>query len=277
MSTFPTYPDLHGKVGLVMGIGQTQVQGSDIWGNGAAMARALSQNGVKLFGCDISLEAAKFTASRLRQEGGTCQVMAADVTASADVQAVVERAMQTYGRIDILINNVGMTRPGDPATITEELWESQMALNLKSVYLSCHHVLPIMEKQGFGAVVSNASIAGLSYLGKPQVAYSTAKAALLHFTKVTAVIFAPKNVRLNCVVPGMILTPMIENLGNSEKEEDREVYRKITQHNVPIGRMGEPEDVANAALWLASDSSKYVTGQSLVVDGGLTSQTGTGQ
>lgn len=277
MSTFPTFPDLNGKVGLVMGIGQTRVEGSAIWGNGAAMARALSQNGVKLFGCDLNLEAAQFTASRLREEGGTCDVMAADVTSSIEVRSVVEATMQKYGRIDILVNNVGMTRPGDPASLSEELWESQLALNLTSVYHACHHVLPIMEKQGQGSIVSNSSIAGLSYLGKPQVAYSTAKAALLHFTRVTAVIYAPKNIRLNCVVPGMILTPMIENFGRSENEQDREVYRKITQHNVPIGRMGEPEDVANAALWLASDASKYVTGHSLVVDGGLTSQTGTGQ
>lgn len=277
MTKFPTFPDLRDKVGLIMGIGQTRVEGSNIWGNGAAMARALSQNGVKLFGCDLNLEAAEFTATRLREEGGTCQVMGADVTSSADVRNVVEAAMRAYGRIDILVNNVGMTRPGDPATISEELWDSQLELNLKSVYLSCHHVLPIMEQQGSGVIVSNASIAGISYLGKAQVAYSTAKAALLHFTRVTAVIYAPKNIRLNCVVPGMILTPMIENFGRSEKEEDREVYRKITQHNVPIGRMGEPEDVANAALWLASDASKYVTGQSLIVDGGLTSQTGTGQ
>ncbi|KAJ4301405.1 hypothetical protein N0V90_003497 [Kalmusia sp. IMI 367209] len=271
MTTFPTFPDLNGKVGLVMGIGQTRVEGSDIWGNGAAMARALSQNGVKLFGCDLSLPAAEFTASRLRAEGGTCHVMSADVTSSSDVRSVVEATMQKYGRIDILVNNVGMTRPGDPASMSEELWDAQLELNLKSVYLSCHHVLPIMEKQDSGAIVNNASIAGVSYLGKPQVAYSTAKAALIHFTRVTGVMYAPKNVRLNCVVPGMILTPMIENFGRSEKEEDREVYRKITQHNVPMGRMGEPEDVANAALWLASEAS------SLIVDGGLTSQTGTGQ
>jgi NAD(P)-dependent dehydrogenase (short-subunit alcohol dehydrogenase family) len=143
MTTFPTFPDLHGKVGLVMGIGQTQVEGSSIWGNGAAMARALSQNGVKLFGCDLSLKTALFTASRLRKQGGTCDVMAADVTSSSDLRSVDEAAMQKYGRID---NNVGMTQPGDPASLSEELWESQLALNLTSVYLACHHVLPIMEK-----------------------------------------------------------------------------------------------------------------------------------
>ncbi|KAJ4367990.1 hypothetical protein N0V83_006345 [Neocucurbitaria cava] len=276
-NVFPNFSDLKDKVALVMGIGQTRVEGSSIWGNGAATARALCSNGCKVFGCDINLSAAEFTATRLRDEGGICDVVAADVTSSSDVKDVVDRVMRKYGRIDILVNNVGMTRPGTPGSMSEELWDQQMDLNLKSVYLSCHHVLPIMANQKSGAVVNNASIAGVSYIGKAQVAYSTAKAAIIHFTRVSAVMYAPAGVRLNCVVPGFILVPLVENLGKSDKEEDREVFRKITQHNVPLGRMGEPEDVANAALWLASAASKYVTGQSLVVDGGLTSQTGTGQ
>ncbi|PSN61741.1 putative short chain type dehydrogenase [Corynespora cassiicola Philippines] len=277
MPLFPTFPDLNGKVALIMGIGQTKVEGSNVWGNGAAIARALASNGAKVFGCDLNLAAAEFTATRLRAEGGVCDVTTADVTSSSDVKKVVDAVIDKYGRIDILVNNVGMTKAGDPATLSEEAWDSQINLNLKSVYLACHHVLPIMEKQGSGAVVNNASIAGVSYLGKPQIAYSSAKAAIIHFTRVTGVMYAPKGVRLNCVVPGMIFTPLVENLGRSDKEEDREVFRKITQHNVPNGKLGEPEDIANAALYLASEASKYVIGQSLIVDGGLTSQTGTGQ
>jgi NAD(P)-dependent dehydrogenase (short-subunit alcohol dehydrogenase family) len=272
---FPTFPDLNGKVALVMGVGQTRVEGSDVWGNGAAIARALCLNGVKVFGCDLSLEAAELTASRLRKEGGTCDVAKADVTSTSDVKNIVAAIMEKYGRIDILVNNVGMTKAGNPATMSEEAWDAQLNLNLKSVYLSCHHVLPIMEKQGSGSIVNNASIAGVSYLGKEQVAYSTAKAAIIHFTRVTAVMYAPKGVRLNCVVPGMILTPLVQNLSLSEKPDERETYKKITQHNVPMRKLGEPEDVANAALFLASEAAKYVTGQPLIVDGGLTSQTGT--
>jgi NAD(P)-dependent dehydrogenase (short-subunit alcohol dehydrogenase family) len=113
-----------------------------------------------------------------------------------------------------------------------------------------------MEKQGFGAVVNNASIAGVSYLGKHQVAYSSAKAAVIHFTRVTAVMYASKGIRMNCVAPGMIYTPLIESFGRSEKDENREVYRKITDHNVPMGMMGEPEDVANAAIFLVSNAAK---------------------
>ncbi|KAF2473595.1 putative short chain type dehydrogenase [Lindgomyces ingoldianus] len=276
MAIFPTFPDLSGKVALIMGIGQTQIPDSKIWGNGAAIARALCANGVLVFGCDISLSAAEFTASRLHAEGGTCDVMTANVTSISDVQKVVDAVMAKYGRIDILINNVGMTAPGSPSTMKEEVWDAQIDLNLKSVYLGCHIVLPIMEKQGSGVVINNASIAGVSYIGKHQIAYASAKAAIIHFTRVTAVMYAPKGIRMNCVVPGLMYTPLVENLGKSNREEDREVFRKITQHNVPLGRMGEAEDVANTALFLASQAAKYITGQPLIVDGGITSQTGTG-
>ncbi|KAI9928420.1 hypothetical protein ASPWEDRAFT_38730 [Aspergillus wentii DTO 134E9] len=275
MENFARYPDLQGKIALVMGIGQTKTVNINSWGNGAAMARLLCLNGVKVFGCDINLTAAEYTATRLRDEGGICDVMTADVTSSADIQRVVNAVLAKYNRIDILINNVGLTAPSDPGTMPEDAWDRQIDVNLKSTYLSCHVVLPIMEKQRSGSVINNASIAGLRYLGKPQAAYSAAKAAVIHFTKVTAVMYAPKGVRLNCVVPGMIFTPLVEGFGASEKEEDREIYRRITQHNVPMGRMGDAFDVANAALFLAGDAAKYITGQEVVIDGGLTSSAGT--
>jgi NAD(P)-dependent dehydrogenase (short-subunit alcohol dehydrogenase family) len=275
MAEFATYPDLKDKVALIMGIGQVGSTESKTWGNGAAIARVLCHNKVKVFGCDMSLPAAEFTQRRIHAEGGTCDVMAADVTKSADVQNVVEAVMAKYGRIDILVNNVGVTAPGDPVSLSEELWDKQIDINLKSVYLACHVVLPIMEKQKSGVVVNNASIAGLRYLGKPQVAYNAAKAAVIHFTKVTGVLYAGKGIRMNSVAPGLIYTPLVEKFGQSELESDREVYRKITEHNVPMRRMGDPFDVANAAVFLASQSAKYITAQEIVVDGGLTSSTGT--
>lgn len=275
MPSCAIYPDLAGKVALIMGIGQVGSTESKIWGNGAAIASVLCQNKVKIFGCDLNLAAAEFTASRLHVMGGTCDVMAADVTKLADVQKVVDAVMEKYGRIDILVNNVGLTTPGDPVSLTEDIWDKQFDVNLKSVYLSCHVVLPIMERQRAGSVVNNASIAGLRYLGKPQVAYNSAKAAVIHFTKVTAVLYAGKGIRMNSVVPGLMYTPLVEKFGQSELESDKEVYRKITEHNVPMGRMGDSFDVANAAVFLASDSAKYITAQEIVVDGGLTSSTGT--
>ncbi|KAJ9608729.1 hypothetical protein H2200_006500 [Cladophialophora chaetospira] len=275
MTDFATYPDLQGKVALIMGIGQVGPRDTETWGNGAAIARVLAHNQVKIFGCDLSMDAAEFTAKRIHAEGGICDVATADVTKSADIQNVVNAMMSKYGRIDILINNVGATVSGDPTTLSEDVWDSQFALNMKSTYLSCQAVLPIMEKQKAGVIINNASIAGLRYLGKPQVAYNAAKAAVLQFTKVTACLYASKGIRLNCVVPGLIYTPLVEKFGQSDLEADRETYRKITQHNVPMGRLGDAFDIANAAVFLASQSAKYITGHELVVDGGLTCSTGT--
>lgn len=268
---FATYPDLKGKIALIMGIGQVGIPNSSTWGNGSATARVLSYNGVKIVGCDLNIKAAEYTKQRLlnHDPSAVCDVMTADVTKSSDVEAVVDAAMKLHGRIDILVNNVGMTAPGDPVTMSEEVWQSQIDLNLKSVYLGCHAVLPIMEKQGSGVVINNGSITALRYIGKPQIAYASAKAAVVQFTKATAVMYAPKGVRLNCVIPGLMYTPLVENLGASEKEADREVFRRITQHNVPMGRMGDSFDVANAAVFLTSDAAKYITAHALVVDGKL--------
>lgn len=281
VSDYPVYPDLKGKVALILGIGQARTgsETANSWGNGAAIARMLAHNGTKLFGCDIDLPAAEHTTYRIQKAhpGAVCDVVRADVTSADDVQTTVDACMAKHGRIDILVNNVGATASGDPVSLSEETWDAQIDLNLKSVYLSLKAVLPIMEKQGSGAVVNNASIAGLRFLGKPQVAYNSAKAAVIHLTKVTSCIYAPKGVRLNCIAPGLMYTPLVERLEHSENPAERETFRKITQHNVPMGRMGSAWDVASAAVFLASRrAAGYVTGETLVVDGGLTTSTGTG-
>lgn len=159
--------------------------------------------------------------------------------------------------------------------MSEEIWDSQVEINLRSVFLTCHYVLPIMEKQEAGAVVSIASIAGLRYIGKPQVGYSATKAAVLQFMKATAVIYAPKGVRLNTVVPGLMDTPYTKNLiGRFSKDGEHEKYMEMRNAQVPSGKMGDAWDVANAALFLVSDEAKYIVGQKIVVDGGITSSTG---
>jgi NAD(P)-dependent dehydrogenase (short-subunit alcohol dehydrogenase family) len=264
----PKYADLEGKIALVVGIGQSRIPGSDAWGNGAAIARLLAYSGAKVFGGDLSLDAAEYTAARIRSEGGTCDVMQADATSLSEVRRVAAAVLARHGRIDILVNNVGATATGDPASMPEELWDQQQQLNLKTVYLACHVILPIMEKQGSGVVINNASIAGLRYIGKPQVAYSAAKAAVIHFTRVTAVMYARKGVRMNAVSPGLVYTPLVESLRTNGQED---AYRKIMEQPIPIGRMGDALDVANATVFLASDAAKYITGQNLVVDGGFTS------
>lgn len=287
MSQYPRYPDLVGKVALVFGAGQavpasqstTASKSSDTWGNGAAITWMLAHNGCHILGCDISVEAAAYTASRIRASHPSVKidVEKANVTVRDDIERVVKACMARYGRIDILINNVGNTASGDPASLAESVWDAQINLNLKSVYLALKIVLPIMEEQGSGVVVNNASIAGLRYLGKPQVAYNAAKAGVIHLTKTTACIYAEKGVRLNCVAPGLMFVPLIENMATSKDLTERETFRKITEHNVPMRKMGTAWDVASATTFLASDSAAgYITGQTLVVDGGLTSSTGTG-
>lgn len=158
----------------------------------------------------------------------------------------------------------------------EEVWDAQMDVNLKSVYLMCQLVLPIMEKQGSGAIVNISSIAGLRYIGKPQVAYSATKAAVIQFTKATAVMYAGRGVRLNCVVPGLIHTPLIGSLAEKYNNGDVEGLIKKRDSAVPMGKMGESHDVAYAIVFLASQCAKHITGQKLVVDGGITSNVAPG-
>lgn len=171
-------------------------------------------------------------------------------------------------------SDVGRSEPGGPVEITEEVWDEQTDLNLKSVYLACHHILPLMEKQGSGAVVNVASIAGLRYIGKPQVAYSATKAAVIQFTKATAVIYASRNIRLNAVVPGLMYTPLVTVLAEKYAGGDHEGFVAKRHQAVPMGRQGTSWDIASAITFLASQQSRYITGQDIVVDGGITSSTG---
>jgi NAD(P)-dependent dehydrogenase (short-subunit alcohol dehydrogenase family) len=263
---------LKGKIVLITGLGQSQPGG---WGIGAAIAVLFARQGAKIFGGNRTLSSTISTQRTIEEEGGICDILETDVTSSESVKALVDACMEKYGRVDILVNNVGRSEPGCPATMSEEVWDSQVEINLRSVFLTCHHVLPIMEKQGVGAVVSVASIAGLRYIGKPQVGYSATKAAIMQFMKVTAVIYAAKGVRLNTVVPGLVDTPYTKGLvSRFAKDDGVEDYMKMRNAQVPTGRMGDAWDVANAALFLVSDEAKYITGQKIVVDGGITSSTG---
>lgn len=193
-------------------------------------------------------------------------------------KAFVDACMAKHGQIDILVNNVGKSEPGGPAEMSEEVWDAQTDVNLKSVYLMSHLVLPIMEKQSSGGAVLNvSSVAGLRYIGKPQVAYAATKAAIIQFTKTTAVMYAQRTggkVRLNTVVPGLMNSPLVSVLANKYAGGDQEGYRKVRDKQVPTGKMGSVWDIAHAALYLCSDEASYVTGQELVVDGAITNSTG---
>ncbi|KAL3300703.1 oxidoreductase ucpa [Colletotrichum asianum] len=265
--------DLKGKVALVIGLGQT---GSEGWGIGAACAVTLAKQGAVIFGGNRAIESTVKTKKAIAELGGVCDIIATDATSSESVKALVDACLAKHGRIDILLANVGQSQPGCPATMSEETWDSQIEINLKTVYLACHHVLPVMEKQETGgSVVCISSIAGLRYIGKPQVAYNTTKAAIMQFVKATAVIYAPKKVRLNTVVPGLMETPYTKSLASRfPMEGGYEAFKKMRDEQVPMERMGDAWDVANTAAFLVSDEARYITGQKIVVDGGITSSTG---
>lgn len=186
---------------------------------------------------------------------------------------MVADCLARFGRIDVLVNNVGVAVPGDPATMTESLWDEQIDVNLKSAFLCCKALLPVMVKQGKGAVVSIASTAGIRYSGKPQAAYAAAKAGLIQFSKVVAIDYARRGVRLNCVLPGLMNTPLVRKVAEQFASEttglDHDAFVKRRHNQVPMGHMGEGWDVAHAALFLASDEAKYITGTEILVDGGL--------
>jgi len=261
--------ELTGKVALVTGCGSL----GPGWGNGRAISVLFARQGARVFGVDLDIEAAQVTKRLVQDEGGTCYVAAYDVTDAASVKSLVDECLARFGRIDILVNNVGRSEPGGPVELDEDTWDRQMEVNIKGAYLMCRTVLPVMEAQGGGSVVNIASVAGLRYIGKPQVAYSAGKAALMQFTRTTAVIYAGKGIRLNCVVPGLIDTPLVRRLADKYWGGDFEEFVAHRNDQVPMGRMGDAWDVANAALFLASDAARYVTATEIIVDGGLTAAT----
>ena len=261
---------LDGKVAIVTGCGSY----APGWGNGKAIAALFARQGATVLGVDIDAGAADETRRIVGQEGHTLHTVTCDVTDSAQVNALVAGCVARFGRLDILVNNVGRSEPGTPASMDEVTWRQQLELNLTSAYLTSKAALLVMAGQGGGAVVNIASVAGMRWVGKDQVAYAAAKAGLIQFTKVTAVAFARRGVRLNCVVPGLMLTPLVQRLADRYGAGDYEAMVAKRHAQVPMGRMGDAWDVAHAALFLASDEAKYITGTEIVVDGGLTASTG---
>ncbi|KAI1260472.1 oxidoreductase ucpA [Xylariaceae sp. FL1019] len=265
--------DLKGKIALIIGLGQT---GTDGWGIGAACAVLFARQGAVIFGGNRTIVSTSKTKQTIEDEGGQCIIVPTDATSSESIKALVDACLAKHGRIDILLTNVGQSQPGCPATMSESTWDAQVDINLKSVYLACHYVLPVMEKQASGgSVVCVSSVAGMRYIGKPQVAYNATKAAIMQFVKATAVIYAGKGVRLNTVVPGLMDTPYTKSLSDRfPTPGGYEEFRRKRDNQVPMGKMGDAWDVANTALFLVSDEARYITGQKIVVDGGITSSTG---
>jgi NAD(P)-dependent dehydrogenase (short-subunit alcohol dehydrogenase family) len=262
---------LQGKVALVTGAGS----GGPGWGNGKATAVLFAREGARVFAVDRNLEAARETEAILRGEGGEGTAYAADVSVATEVEAMVAACLERYGRIDVLHNNVGILDVGGPVELSEEQWDRLFAVNVKSMFLTCKHVLPVMERQGKGAIVNVSSISSMRWVGYPSASYSASKGAVNQLTRSIAVQYAARGIRANCVLPGAMNTPMIrEPLKDVYGPGGVEEMIRRRDAMVPMGKMGDAWDVAYAALFLASDEARYVTGAELVVDGGLTCQVG---
>lgn len=260
---------LKGKTALVVGAGSI----GPGWGNGKAAAVAFARAGARVFCADRNSAAAKETVDIIQSEGGRATSFTADVSVGEQIASMVEACMETYGRIDVLNNNVGIAEIGGVVDVTEAAWDRVFAVNLKSCFLAMKHVIPIMERQGGGSIINISSVASIRHLGVSYITYATSKAAMNQMTRSTAVEYAARNIRVNCVLPGLMKTPMVANsvgLATSYAAGDVEAMWRARDVMVPMGHMGDAWDVANAALFLASDESRYVTGIELVVDGGLT-------
>ncbi len=261
---------LKGKVAMITGCG---CYGPG-WGNGKAMSVLFARQGAIVLGLDISLQAAEETRALVADEGNVMHVAQCDVTQSDAISHVFESFVAQHGGLDILVNNVGRSEPGNLVSMDEATWRSQLDLNLTSAFLVSKYAVPLMAARGGGSVVCVSSVAGLRYVGKDQVAYAAAKAALIQFTKASAVMFAPQGVRLNCVVPGLMNTPIVHRLAERYAAGDYDGIVARRNAQVPMGHMGDAWDVAHAALFLASEEARYVTGTEIVVDGGLIASTG---
>jgi NAD(P)-dependent dehydrogenase (short-subunit alcohol dehydrogenase family) len=243
------------------------------WGNGRATAVLFAQQGAKIFAVDKNVSAMEETLDRVRQAGGTIETHMCDVTDNVAVATMVEACHATFGRIDILVNNVGGSAAGGPVELAEAAWDAQVDYNLKSVFLTCKHVLPVMEKQRAGTIVNTSSTSGIRWTGAAQVAYAATKAGVIQFSRVVAVQYASKGIRVNTVIPGQMHTPMVEaRLAGQRAGGDIDALLKQRVARIPLGFMGDGRDTANAALFLASDDARFITGTEIVVDGGMTAR-----
>jgi len=260
---------LEDKVAIVFGAGCV----GPGWGNGRATCVRFAQEGARIFGLDRDLGAMQETVERVNAADGEITTAQCDVTDGAAVKAAVDACVEQYGRIDVLVNNVGGSVKGGPVELSEDDWGSQVDVNLKSVFLTCKHVLPIMEAQGSGSIVNLSSSSGLRWTGSAQVAYAATKAGVIQLSKVVAVQYASKGIRVNAVAPGQMHTPLVEvRLAGQRAGGDVGSLLAQRQSRIPMGWMGDGRDTANAVLFLASDEARFITGTVVVVDGGMTAR-----
>lgn len=257
---------MQGKAIIVTGAGSI----GPGMGNGKASSILYAREGGRVLLVDRELAAAQETADLIRAEGGVGIPFQCDVTSSAECQRMVEACLQAFGRVDVLHNNVGIIVPGGAVELAEADWDLLMRVNVKSMFLTCKHALPVMVQQGGGAIVNIASTNAIRSMPAIAIAYAASKAAVIALTREIAMEYAGKNIRANTIMPGLMDTPMVEAQLATVYGAGAEAARARRAGVCPVGRQGDAWDTARAALFLASDEAAYITGTTLIVDGGLT-------
>lgn len=256
---------LKGKVAIITGAGS---RGDGI-GNGRAAAVLLARHGARVALVDTDVDAAEETARLIAAEGGITQIYDGDVSDRASCEAIVERTVEGFGRLDILVNNVGLTGPrGDAIEVDDRAWDSAMRINVASMMLMAKYAIPEMMKSGGGSIINLTSIAGLRG-GHPSLLYPTSKSAVIGLTRAMAAHHGRDGIRVNCIAPGTVYTPMVASRGMSDE------MRKARAAGTLLGTEGTGWDIGYGVLFLASDEARWITGITLAIDGGASvGQTG---
>lgn len=248
---------LEGKVALITGAAG---------GMGRTAAKLFATEGAKVVIADVTERAGEEAAEEITSAGGQAAFVRTDVSKAADVEAMVRFAVQKFGGLHVLYNNAGIFHAEDGGTVetTETIWDRVIDINLKGVWLGCKYGIPALVRSGGGSIINVASFVALMGAATPQIAYTASKGGVLSMTREIAVEYARKGIRANALCPGPIETPLLKDLLSDPQRRARRLV------HIPIGRFGQAEEIARAALWLASDESSLMTGAALVVDGGIT-------
>jgi len=248
---------LEGKVALITGAGG---------GIGRESALLFAREGAKIVVVDVTEKSGKQTVKLVKAAGGSAIFVAADVSRADDCERMVSAAEKKFGRLDILFNNAGIMHHSDDNAVTteESIWDLTMNINARGVFLGCKYGIPALRRAGGGSIINTASFVALMGAATPQVAYTASKGAVLAMTRELAVIHARENIRVNSLCPGPLRTELLMSYLNTDEKKQRRLV------HIPMGRFGEATEIAQAALFLASDESSFITGTDFVVDGGIT-------
>ena len=248
---------LKDKVALITGAGS---------GIGKETALLFSGEGANVVVVDVNQEAGQAVVEQIMGQGGQATFAYADVSKAADCEAMVQAAEETYGKLNVLFNNAGIMHSQDDNALTteEDIWDLTMNINLKGVFLGCKYGIPALRRAGGGSIINTASFVALLGAATPQIAYTASKGGVLAMTRELAVVHARENIRVNAICPGPLRTELLMKFLNTEEKRQRRLV------HIPMGRFGEAKEIANAALYLASDEASFVTGSTFTVDGGIT-------